>query len=96
MLTCVAAEAAEDLDALEGLDVDSAEFGTLLARLERSVIVHATAEEREEFAQLANILDQKQLERMRRAAAAPRPDRVGRNSPQSSHAPEAGNPRHTT
>lgn len=61
-------EAKKLLAQLETLDVDSAEFGTLLARLERSVIVHATAEEREEFAELASVLDQKQLERMRRAA----------------------------
>ena len=61
-------EAKKVLAELETLDVDSAEFGTLLGRLERSVIVHAAAEEREEFAQLANILDQRQLERMRRAA----------------------------
>lgn len=61
-------EAKKVLAELEHLDVDSSEFATQLARLERSVIVHATAEEREEFAQLASVLDQRQLERMRRAA----------------------------
>lgn len=61
-------EAKKILSELEHLDVGSAQFGTLLAQLERSVIVHASAEEREEFAELANVLDQAQLDRMRRAA----------------------------
>jgi hypothetical protein len=61
-------EAKKVLARLEELDVDSPEFGNLLARLERSVLVHAMAEEREEFSQLANSLDQAQLVSMRRAA----------------------------
>jgi hypothetical protein len=61
-------EAKKVLAQLEDLDVDSAEFDTLLSRLERSVIVHAQAEERDEFEQLATVLDQRQLEGMRRAA----------------------------
>jgi hemerythrin superfamily protein len=61
-------EAKKVLAQLEDLDVDSTEFINLFNLLERSVLVHANAEESEEFAKLANILDQKQLERMRRAA----------------------------
>jgi Hemerythrin HHE cation binding domain len=61
-------EAKKILAQLESLDVDSTEFDTLLSRLERSVIVHAQAEERDEFGQLASVLDQSQLERMARAA----------------------------
>lgn len=61
-------DAKKMLAKLEELDVDSTEFGNLLARLERGVIVHAMAEEREEFALLATSLDQAQLVSMRRAA----------------------------
>lgn len=61
-------EAKKVLAQLENLDVDSTEFTNLFNLLERSVLVHANAEESEEFAKLANALDQKQLERMRRAA----------------------------
>jgi hemerythrin superfamily protein len=61
-------EAKKVLAQLESLDVDSAEFDTMLSRLERSVLVHAQAEERDEFGQLASVLDQSQLERMARAA----------------------------
>jgi hemerythrin superfamily protein len=61
-------EAKKVLAQLEDLEVDSAEFGTLLSRLERSVLVHAQNEERDEFDRLATLLDQRQLDRMRRAA----------------------------
>jgi hypothetical protein len=61
-------EAKEVLAQLEKLDVSSPEFATLLSRLERSVLVHAQAEEREEFDKLAAVLDQRQLESMRKAA----------------------------
>lgn len=53
---------------LESLDVQSNEFISLFSQLERSVLVHAQNEERDEFGQLATLLDQKQLERMARAA----------------------------
>lgn len=53
---------------LESLDVDSAEFDQKIEMLERDVIAHAESEEREEFARLADALDQTKLERMRKAA----------------------------
>jgi hemerythrin superfamily protein len=55
------------LTELETLDVDSAEFGAKLSKLEAAVLAHAEAEEEEEFAQLGNILDADRLERMRKA-----------------------------
>jgi hemerythrin superfamily protein len=61
-------EAKKVLAELEKLDVDSTEFANSLNLLERSVLVHARAEEAEEFDKLASVLDQTQLERMRRAA----------------------------
>jgi hypothetical protein len=61
-------EAKKMLAQLEMLDADTPEFTTLLRRLERSVLAHAQAEEREEFAELAAVLDQGQLESMRKAA----------------------------
>lgn len=53
---------------LESLDVDSPEFVTKLATLRDAVVEHAEHEEREEFARLADALDDNQLERMGRAA----------------------------
>jgi hemerythrin superfamily protein len=61
-------EAKKILSQLEDLDVDSREFAMQFELLQRGVLVHAEAEEREEFAQLANALDQGQLAKMRRAA----------------------------
>ena len=61
-------EAKKILAKLEDLDIDSPEFDTSFDLLQRGVLVHAQAEEREEFVQLAAALDQGQLDRMRRAA----------------------------
>lgn len=61
-------EAKKILSQLETLDIESPEFLAQFDMLERGVLTHAEAEEREEFAQLATALDQKQLDRMRRAA----------------------------
>ena len=61
-------EAKKILAELENLDIESPEFIAKFDLLERGVLTHAKAEEREEFAQLANALDQGQLDRMRRAA----------------------------
>jgi hypothetical protein len=61
-------EAKKILAELEDLDVDSTEFAMQFDLLQRAVLVHAQAEERDEFAQLASALDQGQLDRMRRAA----------------------------
>jgi hypothetical protein len=61
-------EAKKVLAQLESLSVDSAEFATLFARLEQAVLLHAQTEERDEFDQLASVLNQEQLERMRKAA----------------------------
>jgi hemerythrin superfamily protein len=61
-------EAKTLLAQLEDLDIDSNEFSAKLTMLERVVLAHASAEERLEFEQLGNILDQKQLRNMRRAA----------------------------
>lgn len=61
-------EAKSTLAALEKLDLDSDTFAVNFMEFESSVIEHAEAEEREEFAQLATELDPQQLVRMRRAA----------------------------
>ncbi len=53
---------------LEQLDVDSREFTTKLGGLRMLVLLHAFAEERDEFAALANRFDHDRLERMRKAA----------------------------
>jgi len=61
---------AQDLLAeLEQLDVDSTDFMGKLMTLERAVLAHARAEERLEFERLGSMLNQKQLQHMRRAAA---------------------------
>jgi hemerythrin superfamily protein len=54
---------------LEKLDVDSDEFVSLLDQLRADVVAHAAAEESEEFAQLAEELDENQLRRMRSVVA---------------------------
>lgn len=60
-------DAKEALSVLEKLDVDSDEFNRLIDQLRADVVAHAEAEEREEFSSLRDALDDKQLERMRRA-----------------------------
>lgn len=61
-------EAKQKLADLENLDVDSAEFETLFRELQADVLLHAQAEEEHEFSQLAEALDDDQLQRMRNAA----------------------------
>jgi hemerythrin superfamily protein len=60
-------EAKKILAKLEKLDVDSPEFDEAFTLLQRGVLVHAQAEEREEFSRLEAALEPAQLERMRRA-----------------------------
>ncbi len=60
-------EAKETLAELEKLELDSTEFETKFAQFERDVVAHAEAEEHQEFDQLAQELDDAQLERMRNA-----------------------------
>jgi hemerythrin superfamily protein len=60
-------EAKKVLSSLESLELDSAEFDTQFAMFAASVIAHAESEEREEFERLADHLDQRQLEAMRKA-----------------------------
>lgn len=61
-------EAKKVLSELEDLDVDSPEFERQLTLLQSSVLLHAEAEERNEFDRLGDILPQDQLDRMRKAA----------------------------
>lgn len=61
-------EAKRALTELERLDVDSAEFGTKFLTLQDDVIAHAEAEEHDEFARLADVLEPSRLEQMRKAA----------------------------
>jgi hypothetical protein len=61
-------EAKRALQELEKLDFDSAEFEADFRALATDVIAHAEAEEREEFAALADVLDTTRLQRMRKAA----------------------------
>jgi len=60
-------EAKKILADLEDLDVGSAEFERKLVLLQSSVLLHARAEEQNEFAQLAGLLDTERLEKMRKA-----------------------------
>jgi hemerythrin superfamily protein len=60
-------EAKQTLSRLESLDVDSAEFETMFRELQADVLLHATAEEEQEFVRLAGELDPAELERMRTA-----------------------------
>ena len=53
---------------LETLDIHSSEFTTELDLLERNVLMHANAEEREEFDRLRGALDPDRLDKMRAAA----------------------------
>jgi hemerythrin superfamily protein len=61
-------EAKKVLTDLEDLNVDSPEFETKFTMLERSVLVHANAEETQEFIQLGAVLDPDRLDSMRKAA----------------------------
>jgi hypothetical protein len=61
-------QAKQVLADLEKLDVQNPAFESQLAMLEQSVLAHATAEERQEFERLGELLDQPRLERMRTAA----------------------------
>ncbi len=62
-------EAKRLLAGLEDLQVDSPDFVQRLTQLQSSVLAHARAEERDEFERLAVALEQKELERMRKAVA---------------------------
>lgn len=62
-------EAKQTLAELEKLDVASAEFETKFAAFRQDVVAHAEAEEREEFVELREALDESQLQRMRSAVA---------------------------
>jgi hemerythrin superfamily protein len=60
-------EAKQTLSELEKLDVSSAEFETMFRELQADVLMHASAEEQQEFGRLADVLDNDELERMRTA-----------------------------
>ena len=53
---------------LEKLDVDSTAFDEGFSRLHKDVLEHAENEEKDEFPQLAQALDEDQLQKMRKAA----------------------------
>ncbi|HVQ98308.1 MAG TPA: hemerythrin domain-containing protein [Mycobacterium sp.] len=61
-------EAKTILGKLEGLDIDSDEFTEELKKLRDAVLEHAEHEEKEEFSKLHEELDEKDLERLGRAA----------------------------
>jgi hemerythrin superfamily protein len=60
-------EAKKVLAELEDLDATSPLFQRQLTLLQTSVLVHAQAEESDEFERLGEVLDTEQLDRMRRA-----------------------------
>jgi hemerythrin superfamily protein len=60
-------EAKTVLGELEQLDVDADEFTDKLTKLRDAVLEHAEHEEKEEFSQLNEELDEKELERLGRA-----------------------------
>jgi hypothetical protein len=62
-------EAKKILMQLEDLDVGSAEFERQFALLKSSVLLHARAEEQNEFADLAALLDTEQLQKMQKAVS---------------------------
>jgi len=79
-------KAKQVLSKLEGMDINSSEFKTQFELLERSVLTHANAEEREEFDRLASAIDAERLEKMRSAVefaekAAPTRPHPGVESP---------------
>lgn len=61
-------EAKQTLAELEKLDVGSAEFERLFQQLRADVLLHAEAEEQQEFSHLAAVLEPERLEQMRNAA----------------------------
>ena len=60
-------EAKKVLAELEDRDVDSAEFEQQFLLLQTSVLMHAQAEEQQEFERLGDVLDQSRLDKMRKA-----------------------------
>jgi hemerythrin superfamily protein len=60
-------EAKKVLSELEDLDVDSVEFEQQFLLLQSSVLMHAQAEEQQEFERLGDVLDQSRLDKMRKA-----------------------------
>lgn len=60
-------EAKQALTELEKLDIESTEFESKFRTLQSDVLAHAEAEEHQEFAKLAEKLDDNELERMRNA-----------------------------
>jgi hemerythrin superfamily protein len=60
-------EAKKVLAELEDHDVDSLEFEQQFLLLQSSVLLHAQAEEQQEFERLGDLLDQSRLDKMRRA-----------------------------
>jgi hypothetical protein len=62
-------EAKKILAELEDVDVGSAEFERQIVLLQSSVLLHARAEEQNEFEQLAGLLDTERLEKMRKAVS---------------------------
>jgi hemerythrin superfamily protein len=69
----VAARLQEEHDAkkllaqLEEMDTETAEFERLFTQLRSSVLLHARAEEQQEFERLGEVLDQTKLDSMRKA-----------------------------
>jgi hemerythrin superfamily protein len=61
-------EAKQALAALEQLDVESKEFESKLRTLQKAVLAHAKSEETQEFDKLAEKLDTKELQAMRKQA----------------------------
>ena len=61
--------AKEMLASMEDIDVESAEFRTVLSELQMAVLAHAEAEEEMEFPLLADALEPDQLQRMQKAAS---------------------------
>jgi hypothetical protein len=66
---------------LEEMDTESAEFERLLTQLRSSVLLHARAEEQQEFERLGEVLDQSKLDSMRKAV-----DFAERMAPSRPHA----------
>jgi len=73
---------------LESLDVDSATFETKLRQLSQDVSDHAHAEERDEFAHLAESLDPDDLRRMERVLRTAEKLAPTRPHPKLGHATE--------
>jgi hemerythrin superfamily protein len=76
-------EAKKILSDLEDLDVDSPEFEEKFQLLQNGVLVHARAEEEQEFPLLADALDQGQLDKNARRGGACRKDGADAAAPWS-------------